>query len=198
VAKKDEKLPGKHPGLQGPIDDAFMEPFLFVEGNNNYGNDALRNWVSHRYYWALEGWRRTFRGDAPRTDIRYLTDEQRRTNNLILWGDPESNTEIKRILPKLPLRWNTKEVQIGNHKFPANRYVPVLIYPSPYAPNRYVVLNSGYTFIEFSAASNAQHAPKLPDWAIIDMTVPGVINTPGKVAMAGFFDEQWRFVPQKG
>jgi hypothetical protein len=33
--------------------------------------------------------------------------------------------------------------------------------------------------------------PKLPDWAIVDITVPPSAQWPGQVNAAGFFDEGW-------
>ena len=68
----------------------------------------------------------------------------------------------------------------------------MLVYPNPLAPDRYVVLNSGFTFREYAHLNNARQVPVLPDWAVIDLTTPAGIVWPGKVAEAGFFDEQWK------
>jgi hypothetical protein len=62
----------------------------------------------------------------------------------------------------------------------------VLIFPNPLNPNRYVVLNSGFTFADAGSGSNAQQTPKLPDYAVIE------IGPSRKVVLAGFFDERWR------
>ena len=55
----------------------------------------------------------------------------------------------------------------------------MLIYPNPLNPKRYVVLNSGFTFREYDYLNNARQTPKLPDWAVIDVT------TPPSIALAG-------------
>jgi hypothetical protein len=55
-----------------------------------------------------------------------------------------------------------------------------------------VVLNSGFTFREYDYLNNARQVPKLPDYAVIDVRTPPSARSPGAVAAAGFFDEQWR------
>jgi len=59
------------------------------------------------------------------------------------------------------------------------------------------VLNSGFTFREYDYLNNARQVPKLPDWAIIDVTQPMTSRAPGGIAEAGFFDEYWRFKAPK-
>jgi hypothetical protein len=70
--------------------------------------------------------------------------------------------------------------------------VPVLIYPNPLNPKRYVVLNSSFTFREYDYLNNARQVPKLPDFAVIDVNVPPSPRAPGRVVTADFFDEQWQ------
>ena len=68
-----------------------------------------------------------------------------------------------------------------------------MIYPNPLNPKRYVVLNSGFTFSEFSGGSNSLQVPKLPDWGVIDLSVPRDKRHPKGIIDAGFFDEFWQF-----
>jgi hypothetical protein len=60
-----------------------------------------------------------------------------------------------------------------------------MIFPNPLNPERYVVLNSGFTFAAAGNASNAQQTPKLPDYAVLD------VERGSAVVLADFFDEQW-------
>ena len=73
---------------------------------------------------------------------------------------------------------------------PQPRCRPKPAFLNPLNPKRYVVLNSGFTFREDNA-SNARQTPKLPDWAIVDITVPPSPLRVGRVVNAGFFGEQW-------
>jgi hypothetical protein len=75
-----------------------------------------------------------------------------------------------------------------------------LICPNPLNPQRYVVLNSGFTFREYDYLNNARQVPKLPDFAVIDVRAPQTPRGPGAVVAAGFFDEHWQLptVPDEG
>ena len=79
----------------------------------------------------------------------------------------------------------------ASESFDAGHHVPVLIYPNPLNPKRYVVLNSGFTFREYDYLNNARQVPKLPDFAVIDIDVPVSPRAPGKIVTAGFFTETW-------
>jgi hypothetical protein len=112
--------------------------------------------------------------------------------NLVLWGDPQSNSLLARILPQLPLTWDAQTLTFAGQSYDAAHHAPVLIFPNPLNPQRYVVLNSSFTFRAGAAQTNSQQTPKLPDWAIIDLRTRPDLRAPGAVVSAGFFDEQWK------
>ena len=80
---------------------------------------------------------------------------------------------------------------MGPQTFDGSKIIPVCIYPNPMAPNRYVVINSGFTYREYDYLNNARQTPKLPDWAMIDATSPATTRAAGRVVAEGFFNEQW-------
>lgn len=190
-ATQDQALRKVH-GLQGPIDDAFMDSFLMVRPTGAPLNEKLGSWVSTELARATNEWRAQFRGEARVRDDSAVTDADIAAHHLVLWGDPSSNRLLARILPKLPLRWDSKIVKLAGNDYAANVAVPVLIFPNPINPKRYVVLNSGFTFWREGAASNAQQTPKLPDYALLAMDKAS--TTEALVLNAGFFDEQWKAV----
>jgi hypothetical protein len=108
-----------------------------------------------------------------------------------LFGDPSSNAIYKRISGRLPIQWRPDGVTAGAEKFDAS-HAPVFIFPNPLNPKKYVVVNSGFTFHDQS--NNDMQSPKLPDWAVVDITKPGnnYNYLPLFVAAQGFFDEAWR------
>lgn len=182
----------KRHGLQGPIDDAFMDAFVFVMPTGAPINDAAGKWVADESARALREWQRHFRGDAPQKKDTEIKDEDIANKNLALWGDPSSNAVLKKIADKLPVKWTADGIEVVGKKYAAGEHVPILIYPNPLNPSRYVVLNSGFTYREYDYLNNAREVPKLPDWAIVDLrTAPDAVN-PGKVVDAGFFDEAWQ------
>jgi pimeloyl-ACP methyl ester carboxylesterase len=182
----------KRHGLQGPIDDAFMDRFLMVRPTGTSLNEKVGAWAKTEMQHAVTAWRDQFRGDAPTKDDTAVTDADIANSNLILWGDPSSNKVLAKIADKLPVKWTVDDLRVGDKTYPAAHHAPLLIYPNPQNPNKYVVLNSGFTFREYDYQSNARQVPKLPDWAVVDVNTPSP-HWPGKVVEAGFFDEQWQW-----
>ena len=121
-----------------------------------------------------------------------MTQEQIATSNLILFGDPASNAYLARIQDLLPVKWEAERLLLGSKSVPSSGHVPALIYPNPLNPERYIVINSGFTFREYDYLNNARQTPKLPDWALIDIGEGATSQSPGIVREAGFFDESWK------
>jgi dienelactone hydrolase len=190
-SENDGTLRKRH-GLQGPIDDAFLDSFLMVRPTGKPLNDRVGKWAAGEQRHAVEHWRRQFRGEARVKDDRDVTDADIAAHNLVLWGDPISNRVLAKIAAKLPIRWDAAGVRVGDKTYGSDKHVAVMIYPNPLNPKRYVVFNSGFTFREYDYLNNARQTPKLPDYAVIDVSVPASSRSPGGVAAAGFFDERWR------
>ena len=182
----------KRHNQQGPIDDAFMDSFLFVRPTGRCGSQAVDQWVHAELDRAIEHWRRHFRGEAQVRDDTAVSEADIHNANLVLWGDASSNALIRRIAAQLPIREEGKRWIVAGREFEAQHHVPILIYPNPLNRERYVVLNSGFTFREYDYLNNARQTPKLPDWAIIDVRTPANARFPGKVVAADFFDEHWQ------
>lgn len=182
-------LPGKRPGLQGPIDDAFCTPFLCVRGTGKPWHPAVAAWADARLKQFAHEWRRYFRGEPRIKDDSAVTEEDVRRHNLILFGDPGSNSWMAKVLPRMPIRWTRETLKVSGERYAAADSVPLLIQPNPLARDRYVVFNSGHSFGEKELASlNYLLFPRLGDWAVLR-----VAGRPEESVMkAGFFDEQWR------
>ncbi|WP_435009375.1 alpha/beta hydrolase-fold protein [Tundrisphaera lichenicola] len=176
----------KHPGLQGPIDDAFAAPFLVVLGTGKPHHPEVQAWANARLERFADDWSRFMRGELRIKDDVDVTDLDIEDHHLILFGDPGSNRLIARILPGLPMTWTSAEVGLGG-MFPAADHAPVLINANPLNKLRYVVINSGYTFgaREFTG-TNALLYPHLGDHAIIK------IGEYDDVKVNGYFDEKWK------
>ncbi len=181
----------KRNGIQGPIDDAFMSSFLVVRPTGHAANEKVGAWVTSELAHFTNEWRRHFRGDARVKDDTAVTEADIAAHNLILWGDAQSNQLLAKLADRLPMRGAGENIALGNKSFAAANHVPLMIYPNPLNPTRYVVLNSGFTFREYDYLNNARQVPKLPDWAIVDVNTPPSSRWPGKVVDAGFFGERW-------
>jgi hypothetical protein len=162
----------KRHGLQGPIDDAFLEPFLCVRPTGQPLNPVAAEHARRE----IERFSHTFAVTA--SDIA--------THNLILFGDPGSNRLIAKALPKLPLRWTKESVGFGDKLYSAADHVPALIYPNPLNPRRYLVLNTGHTADERDYRFDYL-LPRFGDYAILKTGKQSV-----EIAETGLFNESWK------
>jgi len=199
ASKEPSAFPGpKRPGLQGPIDDGFLAPFVFVAPSTPCASPAVDRWVRAELAHAAERWRAVCRGSVEIKLDRDLTEADYADKNLILWGDAAGNAAIRALADHLPIIGTDATAATGRmlvkggERWDAANHVPAFIYPNPRNPKRYVVLNSGLTFREAHDRTNSQQNPKLPDWVVFDIREPATAQSAARVAAAGFFDEQWK------
>jgi hypothetical protein len=184
----------KKPGLQGPIDDAYFGPTLAVAGTGTAWNAAADAWAKQELGVFREGWGRYCRATLPETTDASLTAADIHDKNLVLFGDPGSNAVLRRLLPKLPLHWTKDTITLAGKTFSAHDHLPALIFPNPENPQRYVVLNIGFTFSRADRdGSNSQQYPHLPDFAVLKIAPDAYTDDRAKnTELAGFFDENWQ------
>jgi len=194
IEEENTALAKRH-GLQGPIDDAFMDKFLFVKPTKPGWNNQVDAWATAELQRAQFEWRRQFRGDAPIKDDSSISDADIASSNLVLWGDPQSNAILAKLADKLPIQWSKDKLVANGKSYDAATNAPILIYPNPLNPAKYVVINSSFTYREYDYLNNARQVPKLPDWAVVDLTKPVISQAPGGIADAGFFGEAWEWKP---
>jgi hypothetical protein len=197
LGEMDPKELRKRHGLQGPIDDAFMDSFLMVRPTGAPMTAEVGAWCKAEQEHAIREWRRQLRGEARVKDDASVTDADIAASNLVLWGDPQSNKILAKVADKLPVKWTAQGIGVGGQHYPANSAL-IMIYPNPLNPRKYVVVNSGHTFREVDNLNNARQVPKLPDFAVVDATTVPDGYAPGKILDAGFFGERWEVVAGNG
>ncbi len=157
----------KRHNLQGPIDDAFMEPFVCIQGTGTpwvQEQHAWADWTLARFDREFDKW---MRGKIPIIKNEELTEKMIEDKNLILFGDPGSNKVLAKVLAKLPIEWTKDAIKVGGKTWDPKVHGLSMIYPNPLNPNRYVVINSGHTFhAKDFQASNAWLFPRLGDIAV--------------------------------
>ena len=184
----------KRHDLQGPIDDAFMDSFVVVTPSGQPWSKDVGRWTDGEYVRAIKEWRRQFRGEPRVRRDSDLQPAEIAAHNLILWGDPSSNAVLKQIADRLPVKWTKDAITAGKQKYATDKHALAAIYPNPLNPRRYVVLNSGFTFREYDYLNNARQIPKLPDWAILDVSTAPDTRHPAKIVTGGFFGEKWELL----
>jgi hypothetical protein len=174
--------------LQGPIDDAFIDPFLLVRPTGAAWNEAVNQQALRSLARFERLWAKYFRGHPFVKDDKDVIDADIEKYHIVLFGDPGSNQLIARALARLPVHWTRETVKLGNQSFPAAENFPALIYPNPLHPSKYVVLNTGLTITD--REYNGDYGmPQWGDYAIVKVKdgsdVPDVVQ-------AGLFNEAWQ------
>jgi pimeloyl-ACP methyl ester carboxylesterase len=182
----------KRPGLQGPIDDAFLSSFIVVAPHESTSPTDVDRWVTSELDHFIQHWQKQFRGTVVPRSSDSISEEDKRTKNLILFGTPATNPMIADALKQMPIKWDASFVTRGTSQHDAAKCSLVAVYPSPYAADRYIVINSGFTFREYAYLNNARQIAMLPDWAIVDVTSGATTQSPGTIVDADFFDEAWQ------
>ena len=182
-AGADKELRKRH-ALQGPVDDAFVESFLCVRPTatgtkaTEYGMEVLAKLQKDFVKWL--------RGDPRVKNDRDVTAADIANHNLILYGDPWSNSVIAKVVSKLPITWTKDKITLAGQTVDTATHAPVLIYPNPLNPERYVVINGGHMFSESDwAGTNANLYPHIGDYALIALGDQSITHS-------GFFDEKWK------
>jgi dienelactone hydrolase len=169
TASADVGIRKRH-GLQGPIDDAFLDAFTTV--NPPAEASAL--------------WDKYFRGNLPQAAEDEVEAESMRAS-LVVFGEPSTSSLVAKLGSRLPIRYTRDSIHLGSRKYSTRDHLLVLIAPNPLNPSRYLVLNSLHTFGESDLkGTNALLYPHLPDWAIKR-------KSDGVIVEAGLFDERWKF-----
>jgi len=175
----------KQHGLQGPIDDAFLDSFVCVKpgsGEASAANDfALRQ--LDRFAAEFPKW---MRGDVRVKKVADIAPADHEAANIIAFGTPSTNPLIARLLQYAPIHWSNDGIVVGGRKFDAATHLLAMIYPNPDNPRRYIVVNSGHTFHEADfKGTNALLYPRVGDWAVMEIAS-------GRVVAEGVFDRNWR------
>ncbi len=178
----------KRHGLQGPIDDAFLEPFLLVRPTGTPWNPAAHEQALRILARFDRVYARYYRAHPRIKDDKDVTPADFANYHVALFGDPGSNRWIAKLQGKLPIAWSRNSIRVGTQTYAAAEHLPALIYPNPLQPKRYIVINSGLTLDEREYHGDYS-MPKLGDLAILKVLSGS--ESP-EIAFATLFDEHWR------
>ena len=204
------------------LEDALRGRFVIVLPEEEDAHPAVNAWMKAESDRFIRRWRSLMRGDPLVTTLEEIksgkSDYSTGAVTLVLWGTPETNRLVADLFDEaalhegnggpfltseqpLPAIWSGETVAVGDAQFDASTHVLCAAYPrgwstprgdSVWEPWGSVILNSGLTFREAHDRTNSLQNPKLPDWAILDISVPPDGEQAGKVVAADFFDVQWR------
>jgi hypothetical protein len=180
-----EHGPQKAHGLQGPIDDAFMDAFVCVKPDRA-GQDPVNQFAMKQLDRFSREFPKYMRGDVPVKIVAQVTSDDSRNASIIAFGTPASNPLIARMVKNAPIHWTAKSITVGKQQFDSATHILSMIYPNPENPGRYMVLNSGHTFHEADfKGTNVLLYPRVGDWAVTEVST-------GKIVAEGVFDRNWK------
>ena len=183
----------KRHGLQGPIDDAFLESFLCVRPTSRAANDMAGRYAEETLSVFMDDYSKYFRGEVRVTNDADVTASDIANHHLVLFGDPASNQVLRRVLGNLPLQWDPKQLSLGDTNYDAASHTVAMIYPNPLDMGRYVVLNSGHSFhANEMASTNAALFPRFGDYAVLRLRQPIGRTVESEIVTAGYLDENWK------
>ena len=174
-----------------------MAPFLIVRPTGSQ-DQAVKRWVAFEIDHLLARWTTLYRARPLIKDDVDVTKNDLATRHIVAFGTPSSNDLLAQAFQhtsRPPIQWTTAELTVGDQTFDAATHLPILIYPNPLSPKKYLVVNSGPTHREAHDRTNSLQNPKLPDWAVLDISQDPSDATAGRVVAANFFDESWKLKP---
>ena len=174
-------------GLQGPIDDAFLDPFLLVRPTGTPWNAAAHQQALRMLARFDRLYAKNLRAHPRIKDDKDVTPADFAKYHVVLFGDPGSNRWLAKLNGRLPLKW-TKQSVGYSQQYSAADHLPAMIYPSPLNPRKYVVINTGMT-IDDREYAGEYPMPRLGDFAIFK--VKEGADFPD-TAEAGLFDAKWQ------
>jgi predicted esterase len=198
----------KRSGLQGPWIDPFTQPALYVVPSDHSAYAQLAAYdleILQRSHGGLDcsNVRGRLEIEIPIKKDRDVTAGDMAARNLIIFGDPQSNSLLARLHNRLPIRWSSSALLAGNRRYEGDRVGVKFVFPNPLNPARYVAVAMG-TSAEALYALRIFHW-QLPDFLIFGPEAVRAGDVPyynaapehtklleGAYLAAGFFDEQWR------
>ena len=196
---EEPKTLHKTPELEGPVQHAFMTPFVIVFGTQ--GNDERAKRVSSDEARILaDRWNRWSRGRCRMKADRDVTPEDIKAYNLVLVGDPAVNSLIPRVMAGLPIRIEGEELVLADRRLKGSDLGLKLVYPNPLNPKRYVALFSGTTWR--GVFQIVGRFGNWFDWGILDgwhwsdfAVFDDHTYSPETFLAIGYFDNDWKLNP---
>lgn len=183
--------------LNGPIVDAYQQPFLYVYGTispNPFENDVIRRTAVG----VVDKWKLLRNRIVPIKKDTEVTPEDIQRYHLIIYGNERSNKILREIGPQLPIRITEEAIIVGDRKYTHYEHGAIFIAPNPLNPNRYVLIygalnHHGFPNINAVRASDT-------DFVIFSSENKMQIGSrPMPPLEEGYFDKSdpfnWRVIP---
>ena len=171
----------------GPVKEAFLSPFISVFPKDTSDQSAqllLRRFVFDWYRFS-----KTYPRVAYETD---MSPARLAKYNIFTFGGPETNPLGKKIINTSPIKITKDHFIVGEWKFPREGNGLYMAYRSPWNPNRLAIVQCG---LPWGLGVPENHKfDFIPDYIIYSKEKD--YDGSNTALCAGFFDENWRIVPE--
>lgn len=166
----------------GPIKDAFLQPFLFVQTGNPSDVTA-----AEKFREAVLDWYNFSKAFPRFAHEATVTPGDLGKYNFFIFGEPESSRLVATILATSPVQIVQDAFHVGPRSFPRQSHGLYLVRPSPWNVGRLAVLQCG---VPWGKGLPENHKYDfLPDFIIY--TTAFDADGSNSAVCAGFFDENW-------
>jgi hypothetical protein len=170
--------------LCGPISHAYADRFVLVSAGSPEDLSGSPAVVAAGYWMAYA------KGFPQIASAGEMDGDRPAQANMILFGTPDENDLVARVLRGLPIKVEGGSYEIAGRRFDAARYGLSVVYPDPLAPGRYVVVNCGPVW---GAGLPENHRyDMLPDFIVFDRQTVDDGTSANRAVCAGFFDQRWQ------
>ena len=190
----------KMANLEGPIEDAFLSPFVLAYGTSS--DSLFDNRVAEAEARRLAGdWERMYGKPCRVKRDTEVTDEDIQRLNLVLYGGPRCNAVTARMAEGLPIRIEAGRVTLGDRTFSGDDVGVKFCFPNPLNPTRYAVVFAGTTWRGLyqivNRFGNWFHWGPFDnrnwfDYGVFDDRT----SSPETFLCFGFFDTNWQIDPR--
>ncbi len=190
----------KQPGREGPISDIITLPFMVVVGTTSR-DPHMRYSIEERARDLQDVWMAwQYQPLRIKRDVEVSVDDER-AYSLILLGGADANAVTRRLGKRLPMSVSAHSVEVDGKRWTVDDAVLQMIYPSPRADNRYVLVVAATSamgmqfwrpeFVEPSIGIGFSAS----DWSIRDGRRPppqATVKAYDREVASGVFDANWR------
>jgi len=180
----------KRAGLSGPLWDIYSSSCLLVYGINSKDKSLIKASRKCAESFSSPAW--ISKVNCKIVPDKEVTKEDIAENNLVLFGNPETNKLLAQMLNKLPIKVDGNSMLVRNIKYSANNIGFVLIYPNPLNQEKYVAVFSGNTADAINCFDKIWprfiSVPKDVDFGIFEIN-PGKYSV--RWRLKGIFGTNW-------
>lgn len=189
--------PRKLRGLEGPVSNVFLSPFIVVGGTGgrqeSWHTAAMVETARFAYEWTSR-----FGAPCKRTVDLLVTKEMLRSRNIVFFGWPGEGTLMKKVLAQLPIRLGEDGITVNGESFSGGDVGTIFCYPTPGGGGRMIAVFTATTpealyqaYDRFGNWFNwgVYDQRKWFDYCVYD----GRTANPETYPVVGFFGTDWSF-----